>query len=421
MARTASPVGPARPLDPGTEQIQADPAVADLLGVLRRHLAMDVAFLGRLDEQCLLLQVFDGDPAAFGLAPGSTVRRHAALYPTALAHDAPIVIPDTQADRRTAQAPIVQGLGIGSYAAALVYDNDDEVYGLVGCLGRQPRQHLRPRDGQFVDLLAAFLRDAVIDLRRVWESRSHLSRIISDLIDDGGPQIVFQPVVSLADGSIAGVEALSRFPDSHRDPEGWFKVAAQVGLGTELELAAIRHALTALPGLPPSVALSLNAAPATIASGLLGLLRSFGACDRVIVEITEHEYFSTDPVVMRDIQALRSLGTRIAVDDTGTGYAGLEQLIQLRPEIVKLDYLITHLMDVDPARRAVAAAIVSVAREIGGQVIAEGIESTAELRTATEIGIGFGQGYLLGRPARTLRAACSPTPGLFRPGPAPAR
>ncbi|WP_242423587.1 EAL domain-containing protein, partial [Frankia sp. EI5c] len=368
---------------------------------------MDLAFLGRLDEEWLVLQVFDGDAASFDVLPGSTIRREAALYPQVLAHDQPIIIPDAHADRRTSRAGMVRELGVGSYAAALVFDTDDEVYGLVGCFGHEPRPRLRPRDGRFVDLLAAFLSDAVIDLRRVWESRSRVSRLVSDLIDAGGPEIVFQPVVSLADGGIAGVEALSRFPGSDRGPEGWYRVAEQVGLGTELELAAIRHALSVLPDLPPSVMLSVNAAPATITSGLLGLLRSFGACDRVIVELTEHERFGSDPVVMRGVRTLRERGARIAVDDIGTGYAGLEQLLQLRPDIVKIDYVITHSMDVDAARRAVAAAIVRVAEEIGSQVIAEGIETAGELRAATEAGIGYGQGYLLGRPARTLRAACS--------------
>ncbi|WP_051102698.1 sensor domain-containing phosphodiesterase [Parafrankia elaeagni] len=408
MACAALPLGPPRSLGPESEAIEADPSVTELLGVLRRHLGMELAFLGSLDEQWLVLQVLDGDAASFGVRAGSTIRREAAVHPQVLGQDEPVIIPDAHRDERLGRTGMVDTLGVGSYAAALVFDNDADVYGLVGCLGHEPHPRLRPRDGRFVGLLAAFLSDAVIDLRRAWESRSRASRVVSDLIDAGGPDIVFQPVVDLRDGTVAGVEALSRFPGSTGDPEGWYTVAGQVGLGTELELAAIRRALAAVRDLPPPVALSLNAAPATIASGLLGLLGTSRTCHRIIVEITEHEHFSTDPAVARGIAALRALGARIAVDDMGTGYAGLEQLIRIRPEIVKLDYVITHGVDVDPARQAVAAAIVSVARKIGCQVIAEGIETAAELRAVRGIGIDYGQGFLLGRPAGSVRAACSP-------------
>ncbi|WP_020572820.1 sensor domain-containing phosphodiesterase [Parafrankia discariae] len=406
MARPASPLGP--PI----EVVEPDPAVADLLGVLRRHLGMDLAWLGRVEGDLLVLQVVNGDAAGFGLAPGSTIRREAALYTQVLAHDQPVIVPDTHRDPRTAAAGTVRALGIGAYAATPVYDNDNDIYGILGCLAHQPHPQLREREGRFLSLLAAFLSDAVIDLHRVWETRSRVSRVINDLIDAGGPQIVFQPVVDLTEGRVVGVEALSRFPGSTDDPEGWYAVASSVGLGTDLELVAIRRALTVLSELPRPVTLAVNASPATITSGLIGLLASFPACERLIVEITEHEYFSADPVVMRGVHALRALGVQIAVDDIGTGYAGLEQLIHLRPEIVKLDYLITHGMDHDPARRAVAAAIVDVTAEIGGCVIAEGIENAAELRVAIDVGVDFGQGYLLGAPARSARAACAPAVAL---------
>ncbi|WP_242419656.1 EAL domain-containing protein, partial [Frankia sp. CpI1-P] len=117
-------------------------------------------------------------------------------------------------------------------------------------------------------------------------------------------------------------------------------------------------------------------------------------------------------------------GVRIAADDTGTGYAGLEQLIELHPDIVKLDYLVTHGMDTDPARRTTAAALVMISREFGGCVIAEGVETPAELQTALDVHIPYGQGFLLGAPAPTPSLACAGRadtgrrwrPGGLRPG-----
>ncbi|WP_336501271.1 EAL domain-containing protein [Candidatus Frankia alpina] len=93
------------------------------------------------------------------------------------------------------------------------------------------------------------------------------------------------------------------------------------------------------------------------------------------------------------------------MDDIGTGYAGLEQLLHLRPDIIKLDRIITRGIDADAARRAIATGLVQVAGEIGGSVVAEGIETAAELATAMAAGILYGQGYLLGRPGPPAGAA----------------
>lgn len=380
--------------------------LVELLGALRRRLNMDLAWLGRLDGDLLVLQVVSGDTSSFGLGPGSSVRREDSLYAKVLAGELPSLLPDVRADPRTRDVPVVAELGVRSYAATPVTDADGQVYGMLGCVGREPCVSLSQSDGGFLRLLATFLTEFVIDLRRLWETRSTVWRQVSELLDQGGPRMFFQPVIELGTGRTVAVEALARFPDAARGPDDLFASAAGVGLGLELEMAAVRNALRVLPELPPDVLLAVNASPATVTGGLIDLVVGTGAPERVAVEITEHAYIGHGPDLLLAGEVLRGHGTHIAVDDVGTGYAGLEQLLHLRPDVIKMDYFITHGIDLDPARRAVAAGLVKVAEQIGGHVVAEGIESTAELAAVVTAGITYGQGYLLGRPTADMTEAC---------------
>lgn len=100
-----------------------------------------------------------------------------------------------------------------------------------------------------------------------------------------------------------------------------------------------------------------------------------------------------------EIDRLRDLGAGIAVDDAGAGYSGLQQIIRLRPDVIKLDISLTHGVDKDLARWALASAIVQFAQDTNARVVADGIETEAEMRTLKNIGVELGQGHHLGRPA----------------------
>ncbi|WP_368411114.1 sensor domain-containing phosphodiesterase [Pseudofrankia inefficax] len=225
--------------------------LAQLLEVLRLRLGMDFAWLGRLDGDLLTLQVVSGDSTGFGLAPGTGIRRADSLYARVLAGDLPALLPDVRADPSTRDVTVVRELGIGSYAATPVTDLDGQVYGMLGCLGRRPNPALHQSDDGFLRLLASFLTEFVIDLRRLWDNRSAVWRQIRDLLDQGGPRMVFQPVVDLASGRTVAVEGLSRFRVGLPGAEDLFAAAAGVGLGAELELAAVRNALRVLPTCRP--------------------------------------------------------------------------------------------------------------------------------------------------------------------------
>jgi EAL domain-containing protein (putative c-di-GMP-specific phosphodiesterase class I) len=133
-------------------------------------------------------------------------------------------------------------------------------------------------------------------------------------------------------------------------------------------------------------------------SGKLDYLADDPACSRLVFELTEHEAVDDYGPIRDRMEPLLRAGARIAVDDTGAGYASLRHILLLQPQIIKLDRSLTHGVDHDPARRALASSLVSFAHDVGAEVIAEGIETVEELATLERLGAHWAQGFHIARP-----------------------
>jgi EAL domain-containing protein (putative c-di-GMP-specific phosphodiesterase class I) len=211
--------------------------------------------------------------------------------------------------------------------------------------------------------------------------------------------IVVQPIWHIVgERKLVGYEALSRFDDG-RSPDTWFDEAREAGLNKELELFALRKALALLPHIPPDVYLSVNVGPETLMSEEFFLMFREVEASRYVVEITEHLHITDYDQLQRTLTRLRKLGLRLAVDDAGAGFASFRHIIQLAPDIIKLDRDLIHRCNVDAVRRTLAAALVSFAKEIGASLVAEGVETIGELETLVAMDVECAQGYYLARPA----------------------
>ena len=228
-------------------------------------------------------------------------------------------------------------------------------------------------------------------------SRERVGRALSG--QDDRLSIVYQPIVELLRGAVVGFEALSRFvSEPPRPPDEWFAEAAAAGLGVELELHALRAALGGLQRMPEGTYLSVNVSPPTAMSqGLFDVLEA-SACGRIVLEVTEHVGVEDYAALSGCLERLRARGFRVAIDDAGAGYASLRHILNMRPDIIKLDVGLTRGIDTDPARQALALALVSFREEIGAVLVAEGIETQREVDTLVRLGLRHGQGYHLGRP-----------------------
>jgi EAL domain-containing protein (putative c-di-GMP-specific phosphodiesterase class I)/AmiR/NasT family two-component response regulator len=229
------------------------------------------------------------------------------------------------------------------------------------------------------------------------EIRARTERI-EHLLDSEDLAIAFQPVVDLRAGTIVGTEALARFPSGDRPPNLWFDDAHAVGMGAELEVLAIETALRQLDSLPLDTFVAINLSPSVVDSGLLHQVLERIDGRRVVIELTEHSRIEDYESLIDQLDSFRLQGIRVAVDDAGAGYAGLRHILRLRPDLLKMDIELIRGIDDDPARRALATALMLFAEEIGAVVVAEGIETREELETLQALGVRFGQGYHLARP-----------------------
>lgn len=205
----------------------------------------------------------------------------------------------------------------------------------------------------------------------------------------------FQPIVRLSDLSVIGYEALTRFDDG-MNPETAFDTARRSGLGPELELAVLEDALRVAAGLPGDSWVSVNASPSTIMDPDFDRVIA-KASARIVIELLETEPVGDHPDMLQRVAGLPGQPL-LACDDTGSGWAGLRQLVELRPQVVKLDRALVSGVDLDPTRRALVSGLRHFTNEIGALLLAEGIETVGELDTLSALGVDLGQGYLLGAP-----------------------
>lgn len=268
-------------------------------------------------------------------------------------------------------------------------------------IGDGPSPPLSSRQLEALHVVAALIAGVLHhrDRRRA----EHDDRLASldALVAGTGRATVVQPIVDLRSGAVVGAEALSRFTSlegAARRPEQVFTDARSSGIGIRLEQAAIASALPLLSTMPTGTYLSVNAsAEALLDHSTLELMLS-AAPARLVVEITEHDPVADYDALTEVTSALRAHGVRIAVDDAGAGFASLQHVLHLNPDIVKLDIAFVRGIDTDPARRAVARALVGFAGELGSTMVAEGVERRDELAVLKDLGVDCAQGYLLGRP-----------------------
>jgi len=368
-------------------------AIERILSLARAALDMDVAVVGAFDGD-FVVQAVDGENEWFDLEVGSRIPVEQGDLPT-LVHDA-------VADVRMADLPITRESGIGAYIGVPIRLWDGTLYGTLCCLSRSPEPSLNVRDVRFLRVLAEIVADQVDREQLESEKRRLEWSRIRGVLDRDDIDVQFQPVFDLDDCTIVSLEALARFwTEPMRSPSVWFAEAAEVGLGVELELAAIRSALQRLDEFPPGVAIALNVSPTTALDSRFGELL-VGVADRVVVEITEHAQVDDYDALRTALAPLRERGAQLAIDDVGAGFANLRHILRLAPDLVKLDLSLTQEISRDPAREALASSLVGFAEGVGASIVAEGISSDEDLALLRALGVDYGQGFHLARPSALL-------------------
>ncbi len=219
-------------------------------------------------------------------------------------------------------------------------------------------------------------------------------------------RIVYQPLVDMVERCVIGYEALTRLPGGQfQSPDLVFKVAADQGVLWSLERLCRQRALETLPPLSDKQRLFINVEPDSFydpwlrSPAFLEQLQDVGLePSRVVLELTERAAVK-DYVAMRKVlREVRKLGYPLALDDVGSGYAGLQTIAEIRPDYLKIDMALIRNLHLDPIRRELIRTIRTFADSTGTTLVAEGVETIAELETLAGTGVRCAQGYLFARP-----------------------
>ena len=374
--------------------------IATILQAARTHLGMDIAFVSEFRDERRVFRNVDSAMTACPIRVGSDDPLEDSYCARVVDGRLPELMQDARTVPAAAALPVTDQLPVGAHLSVPLRLSDGRIYGTFCCFSSTPDPSLNERDLTVMRVFAELAtRRIEADLEA--EARTALVSGWLRAVERGqGVMIAFQPIVALARGRAAGYEALARFTTEPVRPlAAWFAEADGAGLGANLDLALVRKSLSHLPDLPKDAYLSVNVAPSTVTSGLLAPLLESVPSARIVLEITEHAIVESYEELTVALGELRRRGVRVAVDDAGAGYASLRHILQLQPEVIKLDVSLTRGIDRDPGLRALASALLAFAKEMGSTIVAEGVETSTQLTTLRSVGVTHAQGYHLGRPA----------------------
>jgi EAL domain-containing protein (putative c-di-GMP-specific phosphodiesterase class I) len=241
--------------------------------------------------------------------------------------------------------------------------------------------------------------------------------LLEEAIAGRGVRSVYQPIVDLKRCTVAGYEALTRFDiGPPGGPDMWFAAAHEHGVAAELEATTLRAALAARPMLPPNTFMSVNVEPESLSSpGVMAIFAETASLSGLVVEVTEHRPLADPQRVQWMLERLRGRGALVAVDDAGSGYAGLQQILTLRPNILKLDRALVEGVDRDETKAALVEMFGIFANRVDAWLLVEGIETIGEARRCAALGVPLAQGYLFARPAEPWASIDSRVPPQLAP------
>jgi EAL domain-containing protein (putative c-di-GMP-specific phosphodiesterase class I) len=370
-----------------------------MLHLLRRTLGMDMAWTSEFVGSRQVLRFVDVTPGLDGPAPGTELPLSGAYCARVLAGAMPAVIPDTRLEPAAVLLPVTRELRIGAYVGVPLVGADGAVEGMVCAISATPQPEIGDDDVTTARLVADVIQDVhrrVLTRSAAQRRRRALREEVLELCRGRGRRVVVQPVVDLATGSEVAVEALTRFDDTTRSPAQWFAVAASLGLGQELEVAAAATALEQVADGARPVAINLS--PGVILAGALDDVLAGVDPHDVVVEVTEHAPVDSYTALDRVLEPHRARGLRVAVDDVGAGYASMTHVVRMHPDIVKIDMSLVRGIDGDAVRQALVRALAAFGRQLRAVVVAEGVETEAERDTLVGLGVPQAQGFLFGVP-----------------------
>ena len=361
---------------------------------------MEVAFIGRIHAGVRTFEFVDSESSFRPIQVGESDALEDSYCGRVLSGEIPSIIPDAAREPAVADLAATWEMPIGAHLSVPIETPGGRTYGTLCCFSRRENAGLSERDADVASLFAEVISAHLEPLAERHEQLAAARRAITRVLEAGGPEMALQPIVRLGDGRVAGYEALARFSAPANDTQWWFQAAADCGLSTALETSAVNAALRLLPRIPEDAYLAVNVSAGALLDGVDILDMAAGPhAPRLVLELTEHHRIEGQEQLNAALDRVRQAGGRIAVDDAGSGYAGLQRILALRPEVLKLDRSLVHGVKGHLGQQAMCQAMVDFSRRMGADLVAEGVETEDDLLMLRGLGVSHAQGYLLGRPS----------------------
>lgn len=392
------------PVDAVVDQGSSAAALQRILRSARRHVGLEIAFVAEILGTDRVFRFVDHDLADVSLAAGERQQLDQSYCHYVLSGELPAFLPDPASHPVASELGLTTPVPVGTHLSVPIRFSDGRLYGTFCCFSRHVEQDLDP-DVRVIQMLAEVTADLLEELERSENQRRHREQVIRAVITDPTSLTIhLQPIIDLQTMQLAGLEALSRFRDYPNGPAALFSEAEELGLGFELEMRAARDALALLPQIPHPLRLNINVSPSTLVHQEFYEAVAGVGPDRLVVEVTEHAAVEDYVELRRASLQLRGLGIWLAIDDVGMGFAGLQHILENEPDELKLDRVVIQNVDTEPVREALVEALCTFGDRSGFNVLAEGVETHAELEAVRRLGARFAQGFFIGKPAPLAKA-----------------
>lgn len=377
--------------------------IGDMIEALRAHLDMDVAFVSRQIGKTHRIFTHVTARGVVALNTGDENPNENSLCWLVIEGKLPERVTDTSHYEAAACLPITEAINVRAHFSVPMRRRDGRVHGSLCCFSFRPRPDIGEREMQMIRSVAAIVSDQIENRIELEEHGEEAAAVIARALVDDALTVVHQPIFDLTDWRLIGHECLMRHKDlPERSPRKLLAQARAAGRTLELELYVARKALATLDPAHPERFIAINVSPETITSPAFGRLIPEGLASRLVIELNEQEA-THDKAAMRE--AIRNLKERawVAVSVQGMGLSGLQALVDLEPDIIKIDRDCLAGVSTDPRRRALVKALVQFSAETGVTLIAQGVETREDLQALRELGVRFAQGFILGKPSLPVR------------------
>ncbi len=407
----------------GILDTEPEPSFDAITRLTAEYFKADTVLLGFADESRVWIKSYWGEPVR-------ELPRRGSVFEMVLAEDGPVVVPDVAKHPMLAAGPrTIRRLEVASLASAPIRSGEGKILGTLTVFACQPRRGMAAEELRMLESLAD-IAASQLELRRMrrrfrsypaqhprapepvagtWPRKADLRYAL----DNRQFVLYYQPEVELSSRRIVGVEALIRWQHPERGlvpPMDFIPLAEESGLILPIGDWGLSEACNQIQqwcredpeSAAPRVCVNLSArqfAREGLADHVEALLRISGVSSRLLgLEVTESSLISESGTTLEVLGSLRRLGVSLLMDDFGTGYSSLHHLHCLPFDVLKIDRSFVTRMTAGEQPLQIVRTIVELARALGMDVVAEGIETEEQYRLLRQLGCRFGQGFFFSRP-----------------------